>query len=131
MFSWPLGAASCRFVLDFFLNNMARFLDDLDFFGFCCSAPPSPDDKLPESEDLSLTKDLSDMLLFVFLCIVGPGDSSLTGILRAWGGLLMCRSPSGASEWCLVVGLLPRTLDASFSLFFLPRRKSPTEVVCL
>jgi hypothetical protein len=98
MFSWPLGASSLRLVLDFFLNSIARFLDDFDFFGFCCSTGPSPDDKLPESDDLSLTKDLSDMLLFVFLCIVGLVVSSFTRIRRAWGGLLMCRSPSGASE---------------------------------
>lgn len=123
-------ASVLRFLLDFFLSSAVRLVEDLDFFGLWFSILPSEDDVLPKSADLSLTSDFSDMLLFVFWCIVGLSSSSLTGIRRGWGGLLMCRSPSGVSA-TMVAGVWGTSFAGSFSLFFLPRRKSPTDGVRL
>jgi hypothetical protein len=130
MFSWPLGVSSFKFFLDLFLSKPDKLVEDLDFFGLWSAVPFSEGGIFPESDDFSFNNDLSDILLFVFLCIVGLVGSSFIGTRRAWGGLLMCRSPSGVSE-PLVAGLWVRTLDGSFSLFFLPRKNCPTDVVRL
>lgn len=84
MFSWSLAPSSTRSFFDlFFLSKVARLVDDLDFFGLRpWSIGPSDEVELPESEDLSLIKDLSEILLFVFLCMLGGAESSFRGSRR-------------------------------------------------
>lgn len=83
MFSCPLARSPLRFFLDFFLSSDAKLVEDFVFLGLRFSTVPSSQDPIrPESEDLSLTNDLSDMLLFDFLCTVGWDISSFSRTRR-------------------------------------------------